>query len=124
MKRLINLALLIAFQFCYLEWPPNNSMFIYEGEAKIFSMTDKWMDNFTHPVILLGLLAQILVLLGAMILNFNKRLNSLGVVLLGILVLLFFVVGLMSSNYKIVGSTLPYLVLEIYYFMTLRKKVN
>jgi len=124
MKRLINLALLIAFQFCYLEWPPNNSMFIYEGEAKIFFMTDKWMDNFTHPVILLGLLAQILLLLGAVIANFNKRLNSLGVILLGALVLLFFVVGALSGNFKIILSTLPYLVLVVYYFRILKKKVN
>jgi len=121
MKRLLNLALLIAFQFCYLEWPPNNAMFIFEGEIEIFSKTESWISNFTHPIILIGFLTQIVLLLGALIPIFNRKLNTLAVLLLGILVLFFFFIGVMALNYKIALSTLPYLVLMFLYFIKYRK---
>jgi len=121
MKRLLNLALLIAFQFCYLEWPPNNAMFIFEGEIEIFSKTESWISNFTHPIILIGFLTQIVLLLGAIIPNFNRKINTLAVLLLGILVLFFFFIGVMALNYKIALSTLPYLVLMLLYFIKYRK---
>lgn len=121
MKRFLNLALLIAFQFCYLEWPPNNTMFIFEGEIEIFSKTENWISNFTHPIILIGFLTQIVLLLGAVILNFNRKLNTLAVLLLGILVLFIFFIGVMALNYKIALSTLPYLVLMLLYFIKYRK---
>jgi hypothetical protein len=45
MRRLLNLLLLITFQFCYLEWPPNNSLFIYQGEFEIIKKTDNLLNN-------------------------------------------------------------------------------
>ncbi|WP_396145528.1 hypothetical protein [Flavobacterium sp.] len=121
MKRLLNIALFIAFQFCYLEWPPNNAMFIFQGEIEIFSKTESWISNFTHPIILIGFLTQMVLLLGAVIPNFNRKLNTLAVLLLGILVLFFFFIGVMALNYKIALSTLPYLVLMLLYFIKYRK---
>lgn len=122
MKKLINLALLIAFQFCYLQWPPNNSMFIFEGEYEIFSKTNHLIDNVTHPIILSGIIAQVFLLLGAIFTNFNRKLNTLGVVLLSALVLLFFVVGILSMNFKIIIATLPYLGLTFWYFVKTKRK--
>ena len=49
MRRLLNLLLLITFQFCYLEWPPNNSLFIYQGELEIIQKTDNLLNNLLHP---------------------------------------------------------------------------
>ena len=121
MKRLINLALLIAFQFCYLEWPPNNAMFIFEGEIEIFSKTESWISNFTHPIILIGFLTQMVLLLGAVIPKFNRKINTIAVLLLGILVLFFFIIGVMALNYKIALSTLPYLSLMVLYLIKYRK---
>jgi len=122
MKRLLNLALLIAFQFCYLEWPPNNSMFLFQGEIEIFSKTESWISNFTHPIILTGLVTQIVLLLGAILPNINSKLNNVSVLLLGALVLLFAVVGVLSLNYKIILSTLPFLILAVIYFVKARNK--
>jgi len=89
MIKFINLALLLAFQFCYLQWPPHNSMFIFQGEYEIFSKTNHLIDNLTHPIIITGIIAQVFLLLGAIFRNFNQKLNTLGVVLLAALVLLF-----------------------------------
>ncbi len=122
MKRILNLALVIAFQICFLEWPPNNSMFIFQGEYLIFSKKEQLIDNLIHPIILTGLIAQLILLSGFLLPSINKMVNTLGVLLLGIVVLLFFVVGLITLNYKIALSTLPYLGLTIVYFVKFRNK--
>ncbi len=124
MKQLINLALIIAFLFCYLEWPPHNSMFIFQGEYVIFSSTKSWVSNFTHPLILLGLIAQLILIYAVINPKINAKLNHLGVIILTPIVLLFFVVGILSVNYKIMASTLPFLVLVVFYIRAFRRKVN
>lgn len=121
MRRILNSTLLVAFQFCYLEWPPNNSLFIFQSELEIASKTDKLINNLSHPVILAGLVAQIILLLGVFYPKLNKKVNLVGVVLLFLLVFLFFIVGIFSKNYKITCSTLPYLVLFVIYIFYFRK---
>ncbi|WP_324215039.1 hypothetical protein [Flavobacterium sp.] len=122
MKRLINLSLLITFLFCYLEWPPNNSMFVFQGEYEIFTNTKNWVSNFTHPLILLGLLAQLILIYAVINPKINTKLNHLGVAVLTPIVLLFFVVGLLSFNFKIMASTLPFLILVVYYVVQAKRK--
>lgn len=117
MRRILNSTLLVAFQFCYLEWPPNNSLFIFQGELEIASKTNKLINNLSHPVILAGLVAQIILLLGVFYPKLNKKVNLIGVVLLFLLVFLFFIVGVFAKNYKITCSTLPYLVLSVVYII-------
>lgn len=123
MKRFINLGLLIAFLFCYLEWPPNNSTFIFQGEYEIFTNTKNWISNFTHPLILLGLIAQLILIYAFINPKVSTKLNHLGVIILTPIVLLFFVVGLLSFNFKIMGSTLPFIALVVYYVVLTRRKI-
>lgn len=122
MKQVINLALLIAFLICYLEWPPNNSMFVYMAEYEIFNNKKNWVSNFTHPLILVGFIAQLLLLYSIINKNTSHKLNSIGILLLTPLVLLFFVVGILSFNIKITLSTLPYLILVVFYFYWHKKQ--
>jgi len=116
MKQLINLALVLAFSFCYLEWPPNNSMFIVQAEYEIFTNTKNMVSNFTHPIILAGLIAQLLLFYSAIKKDANKKLNNIGVLLLCPVVVLFLLVGILAVNYKIIVSTLPFLSLVVVYF--------
>ena len=120
MNRLLNLGLLIAFQFCYLEWP-NHSMFVFEAEYDIFSKTESLFNNLMHPIILLGLITQLLLLLGFVLKYFNKKINNIAVLLLSILVLFIFLIGILDWNYKIITSTTPFLILAGIYFTKLRK---
>lgn len=122
MRRFLNFLLLITFQFCYLEWPPNNSSFIYQGELEIIQKTDNLLTNLLHPVILAGLIAQIILLIGSFYPKLNNKVNALGVFLLFLLVVLFFIVGIFSRNYKITISTLPYLIVTFIYIVNYRKQ--
>ena len=120
MNRLLNLGLLIAFQFCYLEWP-NHSMFVFEAEYDIFSKTESLFNNLMHPIILLGLITQLLLFLGFVLKYFNKKTNNITVLLLSILVLFIFLIGILDWNYKIITSTTPFLILAGIYFNKMRK---
>lgn len=124
MKQILNLALLIAFSICYLEWPPNNSMFIFMAEYEIFANEKNWVSNFTHPIIIVGFLAQLILLYCVFNKNASHKLNSIGVLLLTPLVLLFFVIGLLSFNSKIALSSLPYLALTFIYFYWHKKTAS
>ena len=121
MNRLLNIGLLIAFQFCYLEWP-KHSMFVYQVEYEIFAKAESLSSNLTHPIILLGLINQILLLLGAFLSNFSKKINNMAVLLLSILVLFFFFIGILSLNYKIMASTTQFLILAGIYFVSRFKR--
>lgn len=121
MKRIINLFLLLSFQFCYLEWP-NNSMYVFQAEVDIFSKTESLKDNVTHPIILLGLTTQIILLISLFFTNFSKRLNTIAVFLLSLLVLFFFIIGWLALNYKIIVSTIPFLIFSGVYFYRFRNK--
>ena len=120
-KRIILFLLFLAFQFCFLEWPPNNGMFMYQVQYDFFTTTKDVFSNLFHPVILTGFVAQLLLLIGWLFLDEKSKVSALSVILLGSLVLLFFIVGWFSLNYKIILSTLPYLSLLYYYFAHIRK---
>lgn len=119
-RRIINLVLIISFQFCYLQWPPNNSMFIFQVEHEIISKSENLISNITHPLIITGIFAQMMLILGILFSNFNKKWNSLGVILLGTIVLLILLVGILSLKFKIISSTIPYSLVSIYYFKKIK----
>ncbi len=122
MKRIVNIGLFLSFLFCYLEWPTNNSAFIFQGEYEIFTNSKKWISNFTHPLILLGLIAQIILVFAIINPKINTKLNHFAVLILTPIVVLFFAVGLLSFNVKIMVSTLPFMGLVVYYFILSKRK--
>lgn len=91
-------------------------MFIFEAEYEIFTNTKNWVSNFTHPIILAGFVAQLLLLYGALFQKAHRKLITLGILLLGLVVLLFLIVGILGLNAKIILAALPYLCLSGYYF--------
>lgn len=121
MRRFLNFFLFLSFQICYLEWPPHNSMFVFQAIFEIFSKTENLIDNFTHPIILLGLLTQLLLLLGVLNPKMNKKINAIGILLLSLLVLLFLLISILSLNIKMFIATLPYLSITIYFFWNYKK---
>jgi|LakMenEpi03Aug12_release.lakeMendotaPanAssembly.Ray.scaffolds.fasta_scaffold382215_2 hypothetical protein len=119
-KNIILLLLLLAFQICYLEWPTDNAMFIYQLQFEVFSKTKDLLSNLTHPIILTGFIAQLLLIIGSF-LDEKSKISALAAIILGVLVFLFFIVGWLDLNFKIILSTLPYLSLLYYYFAHIRK---
>lgn len=107
--KLLNLGVVVTSLFGYLEWGTNNRMFLFQGEAEIISKLFTAPHAVLHPFTLLPLLGQIM-LIGTLFQKRPGRLPSLiGLGCIGMLLVFMFAVGLMSANFKILISTLPFL---------------
>jgi hypothetical protein len=113
-KKLIYLLLLLSFSLAYMEWGGGNHSFVFEIQLKVFTNRADFISNFTHPVILVGLIGQ--VILGIAIFRSHLRFGWIltAIILLGIPILLILISALFSSNLKMILSTLPFLGLAIW----------
>src|SRR5436190_23210593 len=115
-KKLLNLSLLLTSLIGYLEWGKDQSAFLFQAEAAMF--TKGLADPLTviHPLTILPLLGQAALLFTLFQKNASKRLTYFGIAGLGILLAFMFVIGLISLNLRILSSTLPFLVLAVVAF--------
>lgn len=121
-NRLINIGLVLAFFICYMEWGGGNSSFVFQSEYQIFTQSASWRDNFAHPIILAGLLGQLLFLYAAFKKTPSVKLTWAGILILSPVVLLIFLAGALSMNWKMVLSVLPFLALAVMFWRNNRKQ--
>jgi hypothetical protein len=114
MKSKIYNSLLILFSLIgYLEWGKTNHSFLYQVEIEMLSklMTDP--RSIIHPLTILPLIGQILLLATLFQKKPNKTWTYIGIGCIGLLLILMFLIGLISLNYKITLSTIPFIVFSI-----------
>lgn len=105
----LNILLIITSLFGYLEWSGNNHSFLFQAEAEIISRLFTDPLSIVHPFTILPLLGQ-LILIGTLFQKLpSKSLTFISIGCLGILVAFMFAVGLISLNYRIIISTIPFL---------------
>jgi hypothetical protein len=113
MLRLINLGLLLSFLICYLEWGQDNSSFVFQTEYLLFFKKSEAVNTFTHPLIIIPFIGQLLILYTLFQKIPGKTITIIGMILLSILVLLIAFVGVLSMNFKIIVSTLPFIMIGL-----------
>lgn len=102
------LAALLTSLLGYMEWGGGNSAFIYESEYWVFFQKNGNVDTFTHPIVLLPLIGQITLLVSFLRRQPNRRVVLTGLAGIGLLYALIALAGLLSLNWKMLLSTLPY----------------
>lgn len=122
MLRFINIGLLLAFSLCYMEWGQGNSSFVFQTQYALFSKMDDLWASITHPLILSGLIGQLLLLYCAFKSTPNRTVNAIGILILSPVVLLTLLAGALSVNLKMIASTIPFLILAVVYFLRFRKR--
>lgn len=115
--KLFNALLIVSSLFGYLEWGTNNREFLFQGETEIILKLFSDPASVLHPFILLPVFGQILLLITVFQKQPNKLITFAGIAGIGILLVLMFVIGCLSLNFRILLSTLPFLVLA---FSTIR----
>ncbi|HMS50819.1 MAG: hypothetical protein IPI59_05300 [Sphingobacteriales bacterium] len=115
--KFLNLLLIISSLFGYLEWGAGNKTFLFEGEYEVLSKLFTDPKSVVHPFTLLPLLGQILLLLTLFQKNPSKTMTYVGIACLGVLLGLMFFIGIMALNFKILISTLPFLLISFYTIM-------
>lgn len=108
-----NLLLIITSLFGYLEWGGNRHSFLFQAEIEILLKLFSDPKSSIHLLIILPLLGQVLLFLSLFQIKPNKILSYIGISGIGILLILMFVIGLISLNYKIIISTIPFLFVSI-----------
>jgi hypothetical protein len=108
-RRLLNGLLIITSLLGYLEWGGNQHSFLFEVEATFFSKLLTDPISVLHPFTLLPLAGQIILLITLFQKTPNRLLTYIGMIGLGLLLGFMFVIALLSTNYKILLSTIPFL---------------
>ena len=108
-SKILNLLLIITSLLGFLEWGGNNRSFLFQVEAEVLSKILADPASVIHPLTILPLLGQIALVATLFQRTPNKKLSYIGIGCLGILLGLMFAIGLMSLNFKIILSTIPFL---------------
>ena len=112
-SKVINLLLIITSLLGYLEWGGGNHIFLFTGEIEIIHKLFTNPTSAVHPFTLIPLMGQILLLITLSQKSPSKILTYISIAGLGLLLGFMFIVGLMSMNFKIIISTIPFIVVSI-----------
>ena len=119
MRILHSLALIAAFLGCYLEWG-DRSAFLFQMVPDIFSRS-RVSENISHPAILLPLAGLLLLLAYAFARRPPDWMIWAGLILPALLVLFILLIGLMSGNWRIALSTIPFVLTTVTFIVRERR---
>ncbi len=105
----------------YLEWSGDSHTFLFQAEAEIVYKLFTNPTSVIHPFILLPLTGQILLLITLFQKSPAKILTYISIMGLGILLGFMFIIGLISLNFKILLSTIPFLIVTFLTIQNLKK---
>lgn len=120
--KILNLLVIITSLFGYLEWGGNNSSFLYETEYDVLAKLFTDPASVTHPLTLIPLLGQILILITLFQTTPNRYLTYIGIGCLGLLLGLMTFIGIIDTSFKILISTLPFLIVSTLAIREFRKQ--
>lgn len=112
--KILTVLLILTSLMGYLEWGGNNSTFLYQAEQEIIIKLVTKTTSVMHPFVLLPLIGQIILTLTLFRQKSSKYLTYIGISSLGILLVLMFIIGIISLNFKILLSCIPFLMIAIY----------
>lgn len=120
--KILNLLLIISSLIGFLEWGKDQQLFLFQAEAEIITKIFSEPKSVLHPFILLPFVGQILLLITLFQNNPSKILTIISIAGLGLLLSFMFVIGILTANFKILLSTIPFLVISIFTIIHIRKK--
>ena len=97
-------------------------MFLFEAEWDLLKKAIEEPASVVHPFTVLPFLGQVLLFITLFQKQPDKRLTLIGIALLGMLLVLLFLIGIMTLNFRILFSTLPFLILAFITIIAFRKK--
>ena len=121
MQKLAIFCLFASFLFCYLEWA-DQSAFVYEVAYMLLFEKSEKASAFSHPLVLLPFLGQLLVLISLFMPKPKKWMVITGMAMMGLLVVMLLLVSLLGRNWKIFLATMPFLVSAVWCVKGFRRK--
>lgn len=109
-SKILNALLILTSLVGYLEWGGNNKILLFQAEIDIFNKLFIEPKAVIHPLIILPVLGQLFLLVTLFQKKPRKMLTGIGMGFLGILLIIMFLIGIISLNFKIILSTLPFMI--------------
>jgi hypothetical protein len=119
-----HLLLILSSFFVFLEWPDQH-YFIFQIELELFSKLFIKPSEILHPFIIIPFGAQLLLLFSVLKKRTNMLFSIFGIGGLLMLIGFVFFIGLITLNWKIILSCLPFFgfsILTIYNLFSINKK--
>lgn len=107
-QKLLNIVVIVSSLFGYLEWGTNKSMFLFQGEWEVLIKLVRDPAAVAHPFVVLPLVGQALLMVTLFQRQPAKWLTITGIAAISILLVFMFIIGILSLNWKILTSTLPF----------------
>ncbi len=111
-KKLI-LLLLVTSLLGYMEWGGNNHIFLAQAEVEAFERLFTEPLSVLHPLIILPFAGQVLLIINLLIKQPRKAFTYIGTACLSLLLGFMFIIGVTSLHFKIIISTLPFLITAV-----------
>lgn len=123
-SKFLNIGLVLSSMIGYLQWGKDNRMFLFEAEWEILGKLFTNPSSAIHPFTLLPLFGQLLLIFTLFQNVVSKKLTLIGLSCIGILLVLMFIIGLISLNWKILLSTIPFIFLGTITIIHCKNKEN
>lgn len=120
--KILNGLVILTSLLGYLEWGADNRSFLFQAEWEVLRRLWGEPLSVVHPFTLIPLLGQVLLLITIFQKEPSKRLTYLGIGSLSLLLLLMAFIGMISFNYKILLSTVPFIFMAVLAVLAARKK--
>lgn len=121
-QKFLNGLVIITSLFGYLEWGAGNSTFLFQAEWEVLRKLFSDPISAAHPFTLMPLMGQVLLLITLFQKEPSRLLTYIGIAGLSLLLLLMAFIGVISFNYKIFLSTIPFIVTAIWAIREASKK--
>lgn len=120
--KILNLLLILTSLSGYLEWGGDNHVLLFQAEADVLKKLWTEPMSVIHPFTLLPLVGQLILLYTLFQPQPGKKLTMTGLGALALLLVFMFVVGVISLNFKIILSTLPFILTAVMTIKYYRKR--
>jgi len=125
-SKILNGLLILTSLVGFLQWGNNQHMFLFEIEIDILSKLFSDPLSVLHPVVILPMLAQAILIFTLFQNVVSKTLTYLSMIGLALLLVFMLFVGVLSLNFKIIVSTLPFIIIatiSLRHYKNLNKKM-
>ncbi|MCH2199640.1 MAG: hypothetical protein MK081_12745 [Flavobacteriales bacterium] len=114
MKIALNLLLVLSSFIGYLEWGDGNSQLLIQMEGEILRELTSDPASILHPLIILPMIGQGVLLFTLRQTQPNKWLTLLGIVCIGALMVIILIAGIAGQRGMIILSTVLFLTIAIF----------
>ena len=109
-RKWANLSVVFTSLFGYLEWGGGYRSFLVQAEWEVIVKLVHDPISAAHPLTIIPLLGQLLLIITLFQKQVSKHLTRLGVIALCVLLSFMLVIGVLSLHWKMIVSVLPFFV--------------